>query len=45
MEYGWDETAGGFGEISSEGFINYLELNKWFNVIGNKLDNPELLGE
>ena len=45
MEYGWDETAGGFGEISSEGFINYLELNKWFDVIGNKFDNPELLGK
>ena len=43
MEYGWDETAGGFGEVSCEGFINYIELNKWFNVIGNKFDNPELL--
>lgn len=42
-EYGWDETAGGFGEKDIEGFIDYPELDKWFDVIGNKFDNPELL--
>ena len=43
MEYGWDETAGGFGEVSCEGFINYLKLSEWFIAVGNKFDNPELL--
>lgn len=43
MEYGWDETAGGFGEIDNEGFVNFDDLNKWFEVNTNKFEHPELL--
>ena len=41
MEYGWDETAGGFGKIETNGFDDYSNLD--FEVIGNIFDNPELM--
>lgn len=42
-ENGWDETGGVFEEVDELGLINYIKLNAWFDVIGNKFDNPELL--
>ena len=41
MEYGWDEDAGGFGRLDSNGFDAYCSFG--FEVIGNIHDNPELL--
>lgn len=41
MEYGWDETAGDFGKIETNGFDDYSNLD--FEIIGNVFDNPELL--
>ena len=41
MEYGWDETAGGFGKIETNGFDDFCLLD--FEVIGNIFDNPELM--
>lgn len=43
MEYGYDETAGGFGELESNEIGYYHSPCEWFCVIGNKFDNPELL--
>lgn len=42
-ESGWDEVGGVFEEVDRFGLSNYIDLNEWFNVIGNKFDNPELL--
>ena len=41
MEYGWDETAGGFGECDCEPMTDYTIEN--IEVIGNIHDHPELL--
>lgn len=41
MEYGWDETAGGFGYIDSNEFNDFYTFD--FKVIGNVFDNPELI--
>lgn len=43
MEYGYDETAGGFGELESNEIGYYHSPCEWFCVTGNKFDNPELL--
>lgn len=39
MEYGWDETAGGYGEIDEHDLLDWVTAA----VIGNIHDNPELL--
>lgn len=44
MEYGWDETAGGFGVVETYGFNDFYHINEHSEVIGNIFDNPELLG-
>lgn len=41
MEYGWDETVGGFGKIETNGFDDFCSLD--FEVIGNIFNNPELM--
>lgn len=41
MEYGWDETAGGFGYIDSNEFNDFYTFD--FKAIGNVFDNPELI--
>lgn len=43
MEYGWSETAGGWGECDCEPMTDYnIET---IEIFGNIHDNPELLGE
>lgn len=41
MEYGWDEDAGGFGKVDTNGFNDFYSFG--FEVIGNTIDNPELI--
>lgn len=41
MEYGFDETAGEFKKLDTNGFGDFYEFN--FEVIGNIFDNPELI--
>ena len=41
MEYGWDECAGGFGKVDTNGFNDFYAFG--FEVIGNTIDNPELI--
>ena len=41
MPYGYDENAGGFGELDYEPMDNYIIDN--IEIIGNIHDNPELL--
>lgn len=41
MEYGWDEDAGGFGKLDTNGFDAFYSFG--FEVIGNIIDNPELI--
>ena len=41
MEYGWDETAGGWGECDCEPMTDYNIGT--IEIIGNIHDNPELL--
>ena len=41
MEYGWDENAGGFGKVDTNGFDDFYSFG--FEVIGNTIDNPELI--
>lgn len=41
MEYGWDEDAGGFGRLDTNGFDAFYSFG--FEVIGNIFDNPELI--
>ena len=43
MEYGWDETAGGYGIVESEP-IEFYGVNE-VEVIGNIFDNSDLLKE
>ena len=38
MPYGWDETAGGYGELDEHDLIDWIDCG----VIGNVHDNPEL---
>lgn len=40
MEYGWDETAGGYGELDEHDLLDWIDSG----VIGNIYDNPELIG-
>ena len=42
MEYGWDESAGGFGVIDTNGFDDFVDISD-IEVIGNIYENPELL--
>ena len=44
MEYGWDENAGGYGFIETNGFDDFMDITEAVEVIGNIFDNPELLG-
>ena len=39
MPYGWDETAGGYGELDEYELIDWIDCG----VIGNIHDNPELM--
>lgn len=39
MPYGWDETAGGYGELDEHDLIDWVDCG----VIGNIHDNPEML--
>ena len=41
MPYGWDETAGGYGELDEHDLIDWVDCG----VIGNIHDNPELMEE
>ena len=41
MEYGWDEDAGGFGKVDTNGFDCFCSFG--FEVIGNIIDNPGLI--
>lgn len=41
MEYGWDETAGGFGECDCSPMTDYIIEN--IEIVGNIHDHPELL--
>jgi hypothetical protein len=41
LESGWDEEAGGFGEIERESFDTYTIDN--IEIVGNIHDNLELL--
>ena len=41
MEYGWDENAGEFGVVDTNGFDDFYSFG--FEVVGNIFDNPELL--
>lgn len=41
MEYGWDECVGGFGKVDTNGFDAFYAFG--FEVIGNTIDNPELI--
>jgi len=43
MEYGFDEDAGGYGVVDTNGFDDFCSMSS-FEVIGNIFDNPELLG-
>lgn len=42
MEYGWDESAGGFDVVDTNGFNDFCDLSE-IEVIGNIYENPELL--
>lgn len=42
MEYGWDESAGGFGIVDTNGFDDFNDISE-IEVIGNIYENPELL--
>lgn len=41
MEYGWDEDAGSFGKVDTNGFDAFYSFD--FEVIGNIFDNLELI--
>jgi uncharacterized phage protein (TIGR01671 family) len=41
MEYGFDENAGGYGEIEEE-TLDYYHMDT-YEIIGNKCEHPELL--
>lgn len=44
MEYGWDEDAGEFDVVDTNKFNDFCTpISDWFEIIGNKFDNPELL--
>lgn len=44
MEYGFDEYAGEYGVVDTNGFDDFCDdANVIFEVIGNRFDNPELL--
>lgn len=43
MEYGWDETMGDFDKLDTNGFDAFNHPLDWFEVSGNKFDNPEML--
>ena len=44
MEYGYDEDAGEYGIIDTNGFDDFCDdAHMIFKVIGNLFDNPELL--
>ena len=43
MEYGWDETMGDFGKLDTNGFDAFNHPLDWFEVVGNKFDNLEML--
>lgn len=42
MEYGWDEGAGGFGIVDTNGFDDFNDISE-IEIIGNIYENPELL--
>lgn len=42
MEYGWDETAGGFCKVDTNEFDDFYSFDG-FKVIGNVFDNPDLI--
>jgi uncharacterized phage protein (TIGR01671 family) len=42
MEYGWDEGAGGFGIVNTNGFDDFNDISE-IEIIGNIYVNPELL--
>lgn len=44
MEYGFDECMGEYGVVDTYGFDDFCSM-KSFEVIGNIIDNPELLRE
>lgn len=45
MEYGFDEDAGDYGVVDTNGFDDFCDdTHMIFKVIGNIFDNPELLG-
>lgn len=44
MEYGWDEDAGRYDVVDTNGFDDFTTpVSDFLKVIGNKFDNPELL--
>lgn len=42
MEYGWDEGAGGFGIVDTNGFDDFNDISE-IEIIGNIYENPRLL--
>jgi uncharacterized phage protein (TIGR01671 family) len=42
MEYGWDESVGGFEVVDTNGFDDFNDLSD-IDVIGNIHEKPELL--
>ena len=44
MEYGWDEDAGEFGVVDTNGFNDFTTpVSDFLKVVGNKFDNSGLL--
>lgn len=43
MEYGFDEDAGGYGIVDTNGFDDFYDISDKIEIIGNIHENPELL--
>ena len=44
MEYGWDEDAGRYDVVDTNGFDDFTTpVSDFLKVVGNKFDHPELM--